>query len=81
MKKEHPRTELVYEVICELIEQGKSSVRPGDVNSVLRERGAPLGTWEVRAEFTQLERIGRITCDEDTGNWHLAANASLKNTG
>ena len=77
----HRRTETVYGVIKELFESGKASVRPGDVNSVLRERGAPLGTWEVRAEFSTLESEGRICCDEDTGNWHLTENASLKHTG
>ena len=65
MSKEHPRTETVYQIIRELFANGKTSIRPGDVNSVLRERGTPMGTWEVRAEFSQLERIGRIGCNED----------------
>ena len=79
MSKEQPRTELIYQIIRELFENGKSSVRPGHVNTVLRERNSPMGTWEVRAEFSRLEKIGRIACDPDSGEWHLTENASLQN--
>ncbi|NKC00184.1 MAG: hypothetical protein GKR90_17085 [Pseudomonadales bacterium] len=51
MSFEKRRTRTVYDVIQELFAEGKSSIRPGDVNSVLRARGMPMGTWEVRAEF------------------------------
>ena len=78
MSIEQRRTELVYSLIQELVEQGKSHLRPGDVNALLRERGAPLGTWEVRAEFTELEQDGRIVYDADTGDWHLNDSASLQ---
>ena len=78
MSIERRRTEAVYAVIEELFASGRESVRPGDVNAVLRERNAPLGTWEVRAEFTRLESEGRIACNEDTGDWHLADPASLQ---
>jgi hypothetical protein len=78
LSKEHPRTEMIYQIIRELFENGKSSVRPGDVNTVLRERNSPLGTWDVRAEFTRLEKIGRISCNQDTGDWHLTESASLQ---
>ena len=60
-------------VIQELLAD-RDTIRPGDVNSALRERGSPMGTWEVRAEFSRLEQEGRIQCDEDTGNWRLAEN-------
>jgi len=72
------RTEMVYGLIRELFADGKASVRPGDVNTLLRERQAPLGTWEVRAEFSRLERQGRIALDEDTGTWYLTESQSLK---
>ncbi len=78
MSIERRRTEAVYAVIQELFADGKTSVRPGDVNAVLRERNAPMGTWEVRAEFSLLESEGRITCDPDTGNWHPAEGSSLQ---
>ena len=77
MSIERRRTEAVYAVIEEIFAEGAASLRPGDVNAVLRERNSPLGTWEVRAEFSRLEAEGRLVCDEDTGNWHLP-DASLK---
>lgn len=81
MSFEKRRTVTVYSVIQELFAGGKTSVRPGDVNSVLRERGMPMGTWEVRAEFAKLERESALECDPDTGDWHLTENSSLKDAG
>jgi hypothetical protein len=66
---ERRRTEVVREIIQELFANGRSQVRPGDVNSVLRERGMPMGTWEVRAEFTALEAEGAIILDPATAGW------------
>lgn len=77
----HRRTEAVMAILQEFVKSGKSSFRPGDVNSVMRERGSPVGTWEMRAEFTGLEKAGRIACDPDTGMWQLTEKASLKNAG
>ena len=71
-------TEMVYSLIQELFADGKTAVRPGDVNSLLRERNTPMGTWEVRAEFSKLEADGRLACNEETGDWHLTENASLQ---
>lgn len=81
MSTEKRRTETVYAVIQELFAGGKSSIRPGDVNGMLRERGTPMGTWEVRAEFTRLEQLNQLSCDAASGDWHLTENASLKDAG
>ena len=81
MSFEKRRTATVYSIIQELFADGKTSIRPGDVNSILRERGMPMGTWEVRAEFSRLEREAALECDADTGNWHLSENSSLKDAG
>ena len=78
---ERRRTEEVYDIIQELVANGKTALRPGDVNSALRERGAPMGTWEMRALFAELEQEGRLACDAETGDWHLTENASLKDAG
>ena len=72
------RTEAVYAVIQELFADGKTTVLPGDVNSILREQDTPMGTWEVRVEFSQLEKLNRIECDADTGMWRLTENVSLQ---
>ena len=81
MSIERRRTEEVYSIIQELVADGLSSLRPGDVNSALRERGAPMGTWEMRAVFSELEQEGRLACDADTGDWHLIDSTSLKDAG
>lgn len=78
MSIELRRTEMVYSVIQDLVGNGKATFRPGDVNALLRERDAPMGTWEVRAEFSRLEREGRIACNDETGDWYLAASSSLQ---
>ena len=80
MSFEKRRTAKVSEVVLELFNSGKSTIRPGDVNAIMRERNMPMGTWEVRAEFARLEREGVIVCEAETGNW-LPGNASLKETG
>ena len=81
MSTDRRRTEAVYAVIKELFADGRSSVRPGDVNEVMRARNAPVGTWQMRAEFTKLEEADLIRCNEDTGEWVLTENTSLKDVG
>jgi hypothetical protein len=81
LNKEHPRTEKIFQVIQELVEKGQSRIRPGDVSSLLRDRNAPLGAWEIRAEFSRLEKINRLYCDEDSGDWLLVSAASLQSAG
>ncbi|MDG2278459.1 MAG: hypothetical protein P8L31_10915 [Pseudomonadales bacterium] len=81
MSFEKRRTRTVYAVIQGLFADGKTSIRPGNVNSVLRAQGMPMGTWEVRAEFSRLEREDAMACDPETGDWHLTENSSLKETG
>jgi hypothetical protein len=78
---EQRRTEEVFAVIQELVANGKTTLRPGDVNAALRERNSPMGTWVVRAEFSHLESLGRITCDPQTGDWQLLETTALKDAG
>ncbi|NND44874.1 MAG: hypothetical protein HKN58_06090 [Xanthomonadales bacterium] len=63
MSLEARRTKLVYSVIEDLVAGGQSDFLPGDVNSALRRDGQPLGTWEVRAEFSTLADEGLIELD------------------
>jgi len=74
-------TEAVYAIIQQLFSEGKTAIRAGDVADVLRATNAPLGTWQLRAEFTKLEALNRISCDAETGDWHLTENTSLKDAG
>ena len=75
---EKRRTATVAKIIEELVASGKDSLRPGDVNAVLRERGMPMGTWEVRAEFTKLEAQEILSCEAATGNWVVASADALR---
>ena len=81
MSIEQRSTEEVFAIIQELVANGKPTLRPGDVNTVLRERNSPMGGWAVRAEFTRLEELGRISCDEKTGDWRLLESAPMKDAG
>lgn len=76
MSVERRRTEVVREIIQELFASGRSEVRPGDVNSALRQRGMPMGTWEVRAEFTALEAEGALSLDHATAGWLPGSSGS-----
>ena len=81
MSTDRRLTETVYEVIKELFANGKDSVRPGDVNSVMRARNSPVGTWQMRAEFTKLEEQNLIRCEPASGDWYLNEKSSLKDVG
>jgi hypothetical protein len=74
MSTERKRTETVYAIILELVQGGLEHVRPGNVNDTLRERGQPMGGWEVRGEFTNLQAKGLLELDEATGDWHTTEN-------
>ena len=72
MSVEQRRTKLVYSTIQELVDGGLKQFKPGDVNAALRTQGQPLGTWEVRGEFSMLAEQGLIELDTATGLWSLA---------
>lgn len=78
MKIPQKRTRLVLDAIEQLIADGASEFRPGDVAALLREKGQPLGAWEVRYEFSNLEGEGLIACDPESGAWLLADGRSRK---
>jgi len=70
------RTAIVFDIIKEVVAGGKAEFRPGDVNSILRERNQPMGTWEVRGEFSRLQDCNAISLDVATGNWRLIDQAA-----
>ena len=72
MSLEQRRTKLVYSIIQDLVAGGQSEFQPGDVNSALRRQGQPLGTWEVRGEFSKLAADGLIELDAASGRWTLS---------
>ena len=72
MSLEQRRTKLVYSIIQDLVAGGQAQFQPGDVNAALRRQGQPLGTWEVRGEFSVLADQGLIDVDPATAQWTLA---------
>jgi len=74
------RTDLVQRTFDELAATGRfdGGLRPSDIGAHLRERGEPLGTWEIRYELSQLEHAGKIELDANTGRWHPAKARSGK---
>ena len=81
MSIEQRRTETVYAVIQELVDQGRTSFRPADVTSILRDQGQPLGAWEVRGEFSILEARGLIELNAESADWSLTKVASREAAG
>ena len=83
MSIEHRRLQLILSIIQEIVDSGTTSFRPGHVNDVLREQNSPIGNWQVRADFTELERKGVLQCDESSGDWQLteAGREPLKSAG
>ena len=54
-----------------LADEGKASLRPGDVLTRLRELGSPIGAWNIRAEFTRLTREGFLEFDAERALWRV----------
>lgn len=77
MNTDARRTDNVFAVI-QTVAADKPEFRPGDLASFLRERGTPMGVWEIRGELSRLEQRGVIENDPATGAWSLAAESSRK---
>ena len=74
----HRRTKLVFTTFEELVVEGRSEIRPGDITQRLRERNQPLSYWEVRGELSNLEAEGLIEVHPETGGWQLAGQPFRK---
>jgi hypothetical protein len=74
----HRRTKLVFTTFEELVVEGRSEIRPGDITQRLRERNQPLSYWEVRGELSNLEAEGLIEVRPETGGWQLAGQPVRK---
>ena len=72
------RTDTVYAVIQEIVSNGLSRFQPGDVATFLRDQDQPMGTWEIRGEFSNLEAEGLIAVDPATAAWSLANEPTRK---
>lgn len=77
MSEQARRTKTVFDAVAALHDAGSTTFRPGDVTAHLRANDSPFGAWEVRGEFTNLERMGLIALDEQTATWRLVNGASF----
>lgn len=77
MSTDKRRTDVIYHVIQEL-STSHPNFRPGDVASFLREKGQPLGVWEIRGELSRLEDAGLLKNDAATGSWSVVKGNSRK---
>jgi len=71
------RSDTIYAVIQQIAED-RPEFRPGDIADFLRDKGQPMGVWEIRAELSRLEAKGLLSNDANTGNWSLSTEASRK---
>ena len=78
MSESERQTKIVFDAFGELTEgRGDDGVRPGDIAALMRERGAPIGAWEIRGELSKLEHLGVITLNAEAGTWHPIPGAVL----
>ncbi len=78
MSIEQRRTKRIFGVIQEIVAAQGGRFRPGDIASVLRERGQPLGAWEIRGQLSILEAEGLIRLEPESGTWEIASAASRR---
>ena len=64
-------TKAIYNAICSVVASGNDSLRTGDIVAYMRDEGRPLESWEIRCQFSRLERLGLLQIDAGTGIWQL----------
>ncbi len=71
------RAQKVFNAIKKACENNPSNrFRVGTISQTLRDGGFPLGSWEVRGEFTALANAGLITLDAASAQWQLTESGS-----
>lgn len=68
----------IFELFTQLVDQGKTEVRPGDIASTLRALNSPMGVWQVRGILSELAADGLIVVNPETGAWRLADTDALR---
>lgn len=71
------RAQKVFNAIKQATENKASSTfRVGTISETLRSGGFPLGSWEVRGEFTTLANAGLIALDTASAQWQLTKSGA-----
>ena len=71
-------TRAIYEAVCRVVADGNVALRPGDIVGHFRDQDRPLGSWEVRGQFSRLEDLGLLKNDATTGIWELVEGADFE---
>lgn len=78
--KEHQskeRAQKVFSAIKKATDNSTSThFRVGTISQTLRDGGFPLGSWEVRGEFTVLKDAGLIALDATSAQWQLTESGA-----
>ncbi len=70
--QQRERTQKVFAAIKQATDNRTTTpFRPGDISQTLRDGGYPLGSWEIRGEFSALAELAMITLDEASAAWAL----------
>jgi len=71
------RAQKVFVAIKQATENNTSNpFRVGTISEILRIGGFPLGSWEVRGEFTTLANAGFITLNTASAQWQLTESGT-----
>ena len=70
MSNDQRVTDNVFAAVRE-VAASTPTFRPGDVAGFLRDKGEPMGAWEIRGELSRLEAAGLLSNDPVTGTWSL----------
>ena len=70
-------TKAIYEAVCRVVADGNVSLRPGDIVGYFRDQDRPLGSWEVRGQFSRLENLGLLKIETTTCIWELVEGADF----
>ncbi len=76
--KEHQSKERAQKVFSAIKKatDNHTHFRVGTISQTLRDGGFPLGSWEVRGEFTVLKDAGLIALDAASAQWQLTESGT-----
>ena len=70
--QQRERTQKVFDAIKSNVDNNTATpFRAGDISQTLRDGGFPLGSWEVRGEFSALAQINMIELSAAAADWRL----------
>lgn len=77
MSQPNERTQKVFNAIKKAVDNSASTpVRSGDISQILRDGGFPLGSWEIRAEFSALQSLKLLELNPAQATWSLTGEGA-----